>query len=207
MDAGCGGGAFVEFLAAKGLSVTGLDYHDMFLNVARARSGVKGTYVQGDITALPFPDQHFDCTYCFDVLEHVDDAKALAELVRVTRKRVIIAVPATDSGEMIGGGLTFHHYRDLTHLRTYTVESLQSLVAAVGQQKFEIIPELPVNLHLFVTEILQPAQSSNPLKRLGRKVYNLLMRWLLRYARFPNVRSGYAVVIDLPPGASSAPQP
>ena len=35
----------------------------------------KGTYVQGDITNLPFPDKTFDSMYCFDVLENVDDSE------------------------------------------------------------------------------------------------------------------------------------
>ena len=206
LDAGCGGGAFTEYLGAKGLHVIGLDYHAMFLEVARARPGATGTYVEGDITALPFPDQRFDCTYCFDVLEHVDDAKALAELIRVTQKRVIIAVPAADA-DLIGGGLTFHHYRDLTHLRTYTEESLQTLFESLGQRNFRIMPELPVDFPLIASQHLQSAQTSNPLKATARNVYHALLRRLLNHARYTAIYSGWTAVIDLTSGALPLPQP
>lgn len=202
LDAGCGGGAFVEFLGAKGLHVTGLDYHAMFLDVARTRPDAKGTYVEGDITALPFPDKHFDCTYCFDVLEHVDDMKALAELIRVTRQRVIIAVPAADD-DKVGGGLTFHHYRDLTHLRTYTEESLRALCGLLGQRNVRIVPELPVSFHLVASEHLQGAQTHNPLKAAARNLYHALLRRLLSYARYTAVYSGLVAVIDLLPAEGS----
>ena len=198
LDAGCGGGAFVEFLGAKGLQVTGLDRHGIFLDVARLRPGAQGTYVEGDITALPFPDQQFDCTYCLDVLEHVDDAAALAELIRVTRQKIIIAVPATDA-DVIGGGLTFHHYRDLTHLRTYTRESLATLLRSHGQHQFQISPELHVDLHLVAVEHLRPASTPNPLKSLMRNGYHALLRRMLSYARFSTYPTGWTAVIDLAP--------
>ena len=95
LDAGCGGGAYVEFLSHKGHEVTGIDKYDEFLKVAREQ-GREGNYVQGDLTNLPFADKAFDCTFCFDVLEHIDDLLAIKELARVTKKRLIIAVPKED---------------------------------------------------------------------------------------------------------------
>lgn len=42
--------------------------------------------VQADITALPFPDEHFDLVICSHVLEHVpDDRAAIREMQRVLR--------------------------------------------------------------------------------------------------------------------------
>ena len=139
------------------------------------------------------------------MLEHVDDVKALAELTRVTRSRVIFAVPATDD-DAVGGGLTFHHYRDLTHLRTYTAESLEALICARAQHRFEIIPELPVDLLLTLGTHLQPARTLNPVKAIARNWYHALLRFLLRYARFTTIYSGWAVVIDLE-GASVSTRP
>lgn len=44
---------------------------------------------------LPYPDNSFDTVICSDVLEHIGRHKrALGELVRIARKKVIITVPA-----------------------------------------------------------------------------------------------------------------
>ena len=196
LDAGCGGGAFVEYLAGQGFDVTGVDYHEMFLEVARSKAEAKGIYIQGDITNLPFPDKSFDCTYCFDVLEHIDDQKALRELLRVTRNRVILAVPATDLNNF-QEALTFYHYQDLTHLRTYTRESLAELFHSLGQQHFEIFPEIPVDFRHFMFREL----AHDPLANSGEAhLQNLLrrvLRRLLSYARLRTVYTGLAATIIL----------
>jgi energy-coupling factor transporter ATP-binding protein EcfA2 len=79
-----------------------------------------------------------DCTYCFDVLKHVDDILAIRELSRVTSKRLIIAVPQKDE-IMSGFGLTFYPYQDPTHSRYYTKSHLKDLCQIVDCSKLEII--------------------------------------------------------------------
>jgi ubiquinone/menaquinone biosynthesis C-methylase UbiE len=151
LDAGCGGGAYVEFLSRKGLDVTGIDKHEQFLELAREQ-GRMGNYVQGDLTNLPFPDNTFDCTYCFDVLEHIDDKLAVQELVRVTKKRLIITVPKEDE-VMQKYNLTFLHYQDKTHLRNYTSASLNSLLSAHSVSNLTIFPELAIPIKNIVAEM------------------------------------------------------
>jgi SAM-dependent methyltransferase len=53
--------------------------------------------VRGSILALPFSSRAFDDVVCVDTLEHLDRAdrpRALGELIRVARNRVIISGPA-----------------------------------------------------------------------------------------------------------------
>jgi ubiquinone/menaquinone biosynthesis C-methylase UbiE len=152
LDAGCGGGAYVEYLAQQGFDVTGIDKHQQFLELAREK-GRLGTYLQGDITHFPFSDQTFDCSYCFDVLEHVDDYRAILELARVTKYRLILAVPKEDQ-IMHNFNLTFLHYQDKTHLRNYTEESLQDLCRKVSRLEIQIIPELAVPLPSLVDRLV-----------------------------------------------------
>jgi hypothetical protein len=63
----------------------------------------KITPVQGDVTALQFPDGTFDCVLCAEVLEHVPTQKleaACRELARVTRKRLVIGVPYREDSRL-----------------------------------------------------------------------------------------------------------
>jgi ubiquinone/menaquinone biosynthesis C-methylase UbiE len=151
LDAGCGGGAYVDWLARRGLEAVGIDRHQRFLQMA-CDKGFAGAYVQADIVHLPFADKTFDCAYCFDVLEHVDDGLAISELGRVTKKRIIVAVPQRDQ-VMAQFGLTFSHYRDHTHLRTYTETSLRELLAPLQSVSVSILPELPIDLKSLVRSL------------------------------------------------------
>ena len=195
LDAGCGGGGYTEFLAARGFDVTGLDYHTEFLP-SRDDDTRRGTYVQGDITAMPFPEKHFDTTVCYDVLEHVDDSVALAELCRVTRQRLILAVPAHDDG-VVGFNFTFAHYQDLTHLRTYTEKSLTQLLASAGLAKFHVFPELPLDFSGLASNHLVVPDGSAAWRKLLRRVLHAGLRQFLARARFQLVYTGWVAIIDL----------
>ncbi len=46
------------------------------------------------VERLPFDDGQFDCVICIEVLEHLDNLHAMfAELVRVSRKHIIVSLP------------------------------------------------------------------------------------------------------------------
>ena len=153
LDVGCGGGGYVEYVSRFNYQVVGLERNEQFLQVARSGSP-KGTYVQGDAEALPFRDRAFDSTYCFDLLEHVNDVIAIRELTRVTKDRVIVAVPKEDD-LLFEFGLTFGHYIDGTHLRYYTEQSLGELIAsAPGNHSFTIFSDIEAPIKGFVPEVL-----------------------------------------------------
>jgi len=95
LDAGCGSGANVAWLAAFG-SAFGIDLSAEALGLSRRR-GVR--VARASVLALPFPDTSFDVVTCFDVLYHrwvVDDRAALGELRRVLRPGglLLVRVPA-----------------------------------------------------------------------------------------------------------------
>lgn len=152
LDAGCGGGAYVEFFAQKGFQATGVDKYEEFLQVARERQGL-GVYVKSDVTELPFPDKTFDCAFSFDVFEHLDDVLAIKELERVSRSRLIVAVPQEDT-IFHEFGLTYCTYKDPTHLRYYTEDSLRSLAQTINCSRVEIFPEGIVPVHLLFERLL-----------------------------------------------------
>jgi SAM-dependent methyltransferase len=90
LDVGARDGYLSVRLAQFFDSVTALDLERPEFTSARVAT------VAGDVTALPFPDQSFDCVLCAEVLEHIPTEKlhfACRELARVARKRLIIGVP------------------------------------------------------------------------------------------------------------------
>ena len=91
LDVGCGSGWFTRRFGATGCAATGLDRDPAMIKYARARGGAD--YMQGDMLALPFPDKSFDVVTAVTALCFVDDEhKALAEMIRVARRRVVLGL-------------------------------------------------------------------------------------------------------------------
>ncbi len=83
LDAGCGTGAAMGYLADYG-TVTGIDYSDVALGYCRLRK--RERLAQGSVMSLPYPDAQFDLVTSFDVICQfgvTDDDLALREFARV----------------------------------------------------------------------------------------------------------------------------
>ena len=83
--------------------VAAVDVNGYLLREAAALTRADGladriTFHEGNAEELPFPDESFDLTFSFTVMEEVNAARMLAELVRVTRPtgRIGVVVRATD---------------------------------------------------------------------------------------------------------------
>lgn len=75
LDAGAGDGKYKPLVISKGYEYIGIDVKPRSPDV-----------IYGDITDIPFPDNHFDKAICIDVIEEVeDDLKAVKELYRVLK--------------------------------------------------------------------------------------------------------------------------
>jgi ubiquinone/menaquinone biosynthesis C-methylase UbiE len=89
LEVGAGNCLLAKKLAALGNRVTACD---VALPETERDSAI--TYVPGDAVRLPFPDRSFDDAVCTHTLEHVPDVRrAVEELRRVARRRIIIVVP------------------------------------------------------------------------------------------------------------------
>jgi len=98
LEVGCGYGVLAERLATRGdLRVTATDLSAENIEVVRRRVESAGLPIRlevADAERLPFPDQTFDSTVTAHTLEHVRDfERVVQELVRVTRKRILVIVP------------------------------------------------------------------------------------------------------------------
>ena len=101
LDLGTGTGRAAMALAKRGALVTGIDASSEMLGVARTRSrdaGLAIDFAEGDAHALAFADASFESAVCLRLLMHVPDwRRALSELCRVTRQRIVFDYPALGS--------------------------------------------------------------------------------------------------------------
>ena len=125
LDVGTGAGALALALAPIVREVVGLDPVPELLELARARASANAEFVEGDGTALPFPDGHFDLA----------GTHRVAELARVTRPGghvLVIDQLAPDDKAAAAALHEFETVRDPAHERLLTGAGLRELFAANG---------------------------------------------------------------------------
>ena len=75
LDIGCGGGLICESLSKLGGNVTGVDFVEKNIQIAKKHAKInklKINYMHGDIEKIRFKKK-FDIIIMFEVLEHLDD--------------------------------------------------------------------------------------------------------------------------------------
>ena len=94
LDVGAGTGRHLAFLKRKGCRVIGLDYSKEMIEVAKKK--VKHVeIILADMRDIPLSEDHVDyCTCMFSTLGNIEIGreKAIAEMMRVGRKKVIFSV-------------------------------------------------------------------------------------------------------------------
>jgi SAM-dependent methyltransferase len=98
LDVGTGAGRAAIALARRGATVTAVDASAEMLGAAERRAreaNVRIAFARGDAHQLEFPDRAFDHVVSLRVLMHTPAwRRALAELCRVARSRVVLDYPA-----------------------------------------------------------------------------------------------------------------
>lgn len=91
LDISCGKGYLPrKIVEMHNIEVTGMDFiiHD------EMKASKNPIFLNGNIEAIPFPDNHFDTVISTHTLEHVVDIQqAINELRRVCKKKLIIVLP------------------------------------------------------------------------------------------------------------------
>lgn len=130
LDVGCGAGELACTLAKQGLKGEAVDFSDEAIEHAktiRAKRGVTPQQLKFHVGGLEkVKGKKFDLVICSEVLEHIeDDAAMLRELLKHTRKYLLVSVPAKqklfDSSDKAVG-----------HFRRYEKESLQKMLESEG---------------------------------------------------------------------------
>ncbi len=136
LDVGTGAGALALALAPLVREVLGLDPVPELLELARKRALPNTEFVEGDGTALPFPDGAFDLAGTNRTLHHVARPDlVVAELARVTRPGghvLVVDQLAPDDRREAAALHAFETARDPAHEGLLTDTELREHFASNG---------------------------------------------------------------------------
>ena len=127
LDVGCGNGKTVAALLQKECVVTGIDVSASAIEHCRDHFADAGNFLEGDATALPFPDSTFDLVLLIHLLEHLDgDARrrSVQEAIRVTAPGGLVFIRAFSRDDLRygkgertgehsfrrGNGISYHYF-------------------------------------------------------------------------------------------------
>jgi len=129
LEVGSGGGILTEEISRMGFITTGIDPAKESVSTASNHAQASGLSIKYDIGSgeqLPYADASFDCVFCCDVLEHVQDLpKVISEISRVLKP----------------GGIFFYD----TLNRTF----ISKIVAIKIWQEWKRWAFMPPNLHVW----------------------------------------------------------
>lgn len=129
VELGCCFGFLSLRLAADGHDVTAVDLSTgtvRLLGRVAPALGLPLTTLAGDATAVPLADRSADTVFAVHLLEHLPpgvDRRVLAEMLRVARRRVVVAVPYEDVPDAAWG-----------HVRTFDAATLAELGETTGRR-------------------------------------------------------------------------
>ncbi len=93
LEAACGSGQGVGYLASVAKSVVAGDFSDPIINIARKHYGQRFQFEQFDAQSMPFADASFDVVLIFEALYYIPEpARFFAECKRVLRPGGVLLI-------------------------------------------------------------------------------------------------------------------
>jgi 2-polyprenyl-3-methyl-5-hydroxy-6-metoxy-1,4-benzoquinol methylase len=132
LDFGCGSGDLVAKLRALGRDAIGIEIDRPAIREHQSADAAQFVKLYDGSLPLPYPDKAFDSVIATEVIEHVDDPRAVAnELMRVCRTSILITVPDMSSIPFSWPTNTVPwHLLESTHVNFFIARSLGSLFSA-----------------------------------------------------------------------------
>lgn len=166
LDLGCGTGEFISALERKGLQVWGVDFSQVFIDIARENFNLKNVFVCSfteffQKSELP----KFNYISLFEVIEHLDNPKDFLQSVRKFLKQegiIIISVPCRERilVNWFKGEFPFHH------LSRWNRESLTRFLNKNG---FKVETVYYVDSFRFIFETLMGITSFGFLRKIRKR--------------------------------------
>ncbi len=133
LDAGCGTGNFCLKLARQGYRVTGVDLAEEMLAAAKVKAAASGLPIDFrlmDVTALTYPDCHFDAVFSMAMFEFIPDpGAAFRELFRVLRPGGLLFIGTINRDSRWGELYTSAEYRQNSVFKYATLKTRAELAA------------------------------------------------------------------------------
>lgn len=126
LDYGCGPGSNADALAGDGIELIGLDASEDALEHAKA-TGEYARLLRSADETIPLPDASVDLILAADVLEHVDDKRALAEMYRTLKPGGVLVVTVPAHRWLWNWNDDYSH-----HLRRYEQDELEQRLSEAG---------------------------------------------------------------------------
>jgi 2-polyprenyl-3-methyl-5-hydroxy-6-metoxy-1,4-benzoquinol methylase len=137
LDAGCGSGAYAEFMTALGFSVTATDIAFQPLVAARTTQPAV-QFAKSAVEHLPYRSSSFDALWTTEVVEHLLDTEAaFREFGRVLKPGGLLILTTPYHGlikNLVVTLLAFDHHFDPVgpHIRFFSTAALTRLAAQNG---------------------------------------------------------------------------
>lgn len=135
LDVGCGEGFTLAKLKEHGIGkkLEGIEYQKRAIALGK-KQYPDLVIKQGSIYELPYKANSFDLILCTEVLEHMDDPKkALEELVRVSKKYLLLSVPNEPFfmlAQLVRGKNWSRWGNDIEHINHWTFLGFQHFVGS-----------------------------------------------------------------------------
>lgn len=144
LEVGCGSAKLSGLLAQQGVKVVGLDLSPQALRVARnnfSALGAAGSFIRGDVLALPLADAQFDLVFSTGLLEHFrDPTVVICEMMRVLRPAGLFfsdIAPLKFSLLRMGFYLRGHHKQAFDEF-PYTGPEIKQWLSVCGLQEVRV---------------------------------------------------------------------
>ncbi|MEK7559254.1 MAG: class I SAM-dependent methyltransferase [Patescibacteria group bacterium] len=137
LDVGCGEGFTLNRLSEEGIGkkLEGVDFQEKAIEIGK-KLHPDLTLKQGDIYKLEYKNNSFDLVMATEVLEHLKDPlKGLKELIRVSRKYILLSVPNEPffmGANFLRGKNLSRWGNDIEHIQHWTSSRFEEFVIGQG---------------------------------------------------------------------------
>ena len=136
LDIGAGHGIFLEELdKIKKVQGIGIEITDQKIEYAKS---IGLDMRKGDASELNFPDNYFDLVVACEVVEHLPYGvyeKAIAEIIRVSRKYILVSVPFEENRVFIKCPYCKSTFNPSGHFRSFSDHDMTKLFSPARLEK------------------------------------------------------------------------